>query len=449
MNRRIESSGSIIRGLLLILLALTGNCSHLPAADRVVRPVAQRTEYDESRLLDLGIQRYESKRLRLFTDVDPEKARPMPGLVDQAFDAWSNYFGPLPPAADGSEFQITGYLMKEPDRFRAAKMLRDDVPAFDHGRHIGLEFWMNEQEFDYYREHLLLHEATHAFMTAMPGGDEPIWYHEGMAELFGCHHVTHDGRMEFAVFPGPGQRYDGFGRIKFLTDEIAAGRPMSANEVASLGSRDFAGFVKRPYAWSWALCTFLNRHPAYRDRFHELARHHLEPRFIRRVHAAYQNDAHLEPEWKLFTTHIEPGYDFDRAAIDFRNGAPFARPTEIQIHADRGWQSSGLTLERGKPYVITAKGRVTLGASTKPWISEPSGISIRYAGGRPIGTLLGAVVGDLKQIGGDGGLLKPLAVGTSTIIEPATTGTLYLRVNDRFSSLDDNEGAYRVTVRSE
>lgn len=59
--------------------------------------------------------------------------------------------------------------MKEADRFRAANMLRDDVPAFEHGRHIGLEFWMNEQEFDYYREHLLLHEATHCFLTAVPG----------------------------------------------------------------------------------------------------------------------------------------------------------------------------------------------------------------------------------------------------------------------------------------
>ncbi len=99
--------------------------------------------------------------------------------------------------------------------------------------------------------------------------------------------------------------------------------------------------------------------------------------------------------------------------------------------------------------MISATGRVTLGSSTKPWVSEPAGISIRYAGGRPIGTLLGALVGDLNQIGGEGGLLKPLTIGASTVIEPATTGTLYLRVNDRWSSLRENQGEYNVEVREE
>ena len=446
MTRWIESSVTFSSAVLTVvfLVATPGR-----SADRVVRPAVVRTEYDEARVAELGIRKFESKRLRLFTDLDPEKVRHLPGLVDQAYDAWTARFGQLPPAADRAEFQITGYLMKEADRFRAAKMLRDDLPAFDHGRHLGLEFWMNEQDFDYYREHLLLHEATHCFMTADPEGDQPIWYHEGMAELLGCHHSIGNSKVVFAVFPQPGHSYEGFDRIKFLSDEIAAGRALTANDVVALGEEDFNGAGKRAYAWGWAMCAFLDSHPAYRDRFRDLGRRHTEPGFLRRMHTAYQNDGHLEPEWKLFTRHMEPGYDFERAAIDFRNGAPFARATDVAVQADRGWQSTGLTLERGKSYVITAEGQVTLGASTKPWISEPAGISIRYAGGRPIGTLLAAVVGDLKQIGGEGGLLKPLAAGNSTIIEPATTGTLYLRVNDRFSSLGDNQGKYTVNVRPE
>ncbi len=449
MPRRIAFIGSTTATVLSAALAALVVLNDARAADRVVRPAAARPVYDDARLDDLGIRKFESKRLRLFTDIDPEKARTLPPLVDQVYEAWTARFGELPPAADGAEFQITGYLMQEADRFRAAKMLRDDVPAFDHGRHIGLEFWMNEQEFDYYREHLLLHEATHCFMTAIPGGDQPVWYHEGMAELFGCHHLDDAGRMVFGVFPRPNQTYDGFGRVKFLADEIAAGRAMTANDVVGLGPADFATFAKRPYAWSWALCTFLDQHPSYRDRFRELARRHPEPGFSRRMHAAFRNDAHLEPEWKLFTTHIEPGYDFERSAIEFRDGVPLARPTDVDVRADRGWQSTGLELERGRAYVISARGRATLGATKKPWISEPRGISLRYAGGQPIGTLLGAVVGDLRQIGGNGGLLKPLVIGESTVIEPATTGTLYLRINDRWNSLADNDGGYRVTVQFE
>jgi hypothetical protein len=433
---------------LLILAAVLASAA-APAADRVVRPAIARPEYDDARLRDLGIAKFESNRLRLYTDIDPAKARPLPALIDQVYENWTAYFGPLPPAADDAEFQITGYLMKEADRFRAANMLRDDVPAFDHGRHIGIEFWMNEQEFDYYREHLLLHEATHCFMTAVPGADQPVWYHEGMAEMFGCHQPAEPGKFAFGVFPQPEGHYEGFARIDFLRDEIAAGRPMTASEVAGLGPADFASFAKRPYAWSWAVCSFLDKHPTYRDRFHELARRSTEPGFNRRLLEAFHNEARLEPEWQLFLAHIEPGYDFDHAAIDFKRGAPFARPTDVDVRADRGWQSSGLWLERGKSYVVTAEGRVTLGASTRPWVSEPGGISLRYASGRPIGTLLGAIVGDPKQISGEGGLLKPLAVGTSTIIEPAASGTLYLRTNDRFNALDDNSGTYRANVRLE
>ncbi|QDT56129.1 hypothetical protein Pan44_41800 [Caulifigura coniformis] len=443
MSRRIAQ----LRFVLVVMLL--ASASSTPAADRVVRPAVARSEYDDARLRELGIEKFESKRLRLFTDIDPAKARPLPLLVDRLYDVWTAKFGPLPPAADGAEFQITGYLMKDADRFRAAKMLRDDVPAFDHGRHIGLEFWMNEQEFDYYREHLLLHEATHCFMTAVPGADQPVWFHEGMAEMFGCHHADADGTMQFGVFPEPGRKYEGFARIKFLADEIAAGRAMAAQEVATLGPSDFAGFQKRPYAWSWLLCSFLDKHPTFRDRFHELCRLSNEPGFNRRLREAYRDEERLDPEWRLFISQMEPGFDFERSAIAFRKGAPFARPVDVTVRADRGWQSSGLMLQRGKAYVITATGQVTLGSSTKPWISGPAGISLRYAGGRPIGMLLAAVVDDPKQIGGEGGLLKPLAVGDSTVIEPATGGTLYFRVNDRFSSLTDNSGEYTVGVRLE
>jgi len=433
---------------LVVLVALFGSLTAF-AADRVVRPAVPRPEYDDARLRDLGIQKFESKRLRLFTDIDEAKAQALPPLVDHIYDAWTAAFGPLPPAADGAEFQITGYLMKEADRFVAARMLRDDLPSFEHGRHLGLEFWMKEQDLDYYREHLLLHEATHCFMTATPGGDQPLWFHEGMAEMFGSHHPDESGKPQFCVFPKPDGAYDGFARIRFLTDEIAAGRSMTASEVTLMGPGDFATYAKRPYAWSWALCSFLDKHPNYRDRFRELVRHSSEPGFEGRLQEAYRNEPRLNPEWQLFLAHMEEGYDFDRASIDFKRGVIFARPTDVEVQADRGWQSSGLQVERGKSYSITAEGRVTLGQSTKPWISEPAGISLRYAYGRPIGTLLAAVVSDPRQIGGDGGLLKPLAAGTSTIIEPAATGTLYLRINDRFSSLADNTGSYRVNVRLE
>lgn len=138
-------------------------------------------------LKKIGVEVFESKRLKLFTDIDPKVARALPPLVDQAYVEWEEYFGKLPPARDESEFQVNGYLMKDKLKFEMAGLLRDDLPDQFHGRQAGYQFWMMDQPQEYYRRHLLLHEATHAFMQAIPHLDVPYSYLEGMAELFGTH----------------------------------------------------------------------------------------------------------------------------------------------------------------------------------------------------------------------------------------------------------------------
>ena len=46
-----------------------------------------------------------------------------------------------------------------------AGLLPDNLPSFLNGRHRGQEFWLNDQDQDYYRRHLVIHEATHCYMT--------------------------------------------------------------------------------------------------------------------------------------------------------------------------------------------------------------------------------------------------------------------------------------------
>ena len=136
--------------------------------ETIFRPDDTRMTPDVERLKSLGIEIYESRRLRLFTDVDAEIAETIPPLIDQAYDAWVQYFGELPPNRAGSEYQISGYLMRDRDRFDAAGLLPFEISNFQHGQHRGQDFWMYDQEFDYYRRHLAVHEATHCFMMASP-----------------------------------------------------------------------------------------------------------------------------------------------------------------------------------------------------------------------------------------------------------------------------------------
>jgi hypothetical protein len=402
----------------------------------------------------------------LFTDIDPELARTLPPLIDQLYDAWGDYFGDLPPNREGTDYQMTGYIVADRDRFAAAGMLPEEVFYFEHGQHKGAEFWMYDQEFDYYRRHLLIHEATHCFMTAMPGTFPPLWYMEGMAEFFAVHRIDDAGRARFGLMPDDPEAFAGFGRIRLIRREIAEGRLLDLNWTTALGPREFSRSRSIPYAWSWALCLFLETHPRYRDRFRELGEHLFDGEFPRLLRESFEKDKGLlAAEWEQFVRNLEFGYDIERNAFELKPVAPLPieRSVTVTVRADRGWQSTGLLVPADTPVNVKAFGRTELAQEPKPWVSEPRGITVRYAGGHPIGRLLGgllpaaAAVGvdpehsdetdrpDLPD-GMDSPRLEVIDVGEGTTFEAPLRGVLFLRVNDFGSELEDNTGTYEVRI---
>lgn len=418
----------------------------LPPPEPIFRPSDRRPQHDDARAAELGIARYESRRLLLYTDIEPEIASTLPRLMDQAYEVWAGYFGDLPPDRDGTDFQMTGYIMRERDRFIAAGMLPENLPDFPHGRHRGAEFWMNDQPYEYYRRHLLLHEGTHCFMTIMPERRLPIWYLEGMAELFATHTLDESGRGVLGVMPHASEAFIGFGRVQMLRQAIASGNALTIEGVTALGTQEFSRSFKEPYAWSWALCRFLESHPRYRDRFHDAAVNLDAGDFSERLAAAYAPDmVPLQAEWSLFTRTIDYGYDVERHVIDFAPALPLpagkSLAVSVSVSADRGWQPTGVTIEAGCSYRVTADGRVTLAQTSKPWASEAQGISIEYAEGKPIGRLIGCVYDEAR-----GQFSEPLDIGPQSELRPDATGHLYLRVNDHADGLKDNSSSYRVSV---
>ncbi len=419
------------------------------SAKPVFRSPDSRPRHDDANLKELGIASFESKRLKLYTDVPAKKVQSLLSAVDAEYDALVDYFGPLPPNPERTEFQVTGYLMADKALFQRAGLLPEDLAPFLNGRHQGQEFWVNEQETDYYRRHLVIHEVTHCFMFAVPGVHIPSWYMEGMAELFGTHRIDAHGRYEFRVMPDRPERFDGLGRIPLLRTEVAQGRWKSFDDLGRLTPAEFLN--NRAYAWSWAACAFLDGHPRYSRRFRELGKHTLGGEFAStwlRLYAADLPD--LRTEWALFTHELQFGYDLTRAAIDFETGKPLGRGESrppLGVAANRGWQPGGIAVEQGHKYEITATGDVTLATLPKPWISQPQGISIVYSEGHPIGTLLATVRREPAAKGSEETMLKEIVVGRNATFVAATGGTLYFRINDRWGSLADNKGRYRVVVR--
>lgn len=421
------------------------------------RPVDTRPILDDRKLAALGVLRYESKRLVLYTDVSEDFAREILPIADASYEALEEYFGKMPPAKDGADYQLTGYVLRDRQLFREAGLAPKDLPPFLNGRHRGQEFWVNVPGENYYLKHLIVHEATHCFMTLMPNTNSPVWYLEGMAELFGLHRVSEEGDVEFRIMPEPDE-FDILrtsGRIKLMQLQIRERGGRTLNEVLAFDSNAFLD--NEAYVWSWGLCKFLDAHPRYCERFRELRQHRGFQEFADAMRGLFERDAgELQTEWIWFTHGICPGYDFERAAVKFRDGAALARGEKrtTEIRADRGWQSSAVKLEAGRKYRVTASGRFTLGATPRPWVSESQGITYRYNQGQPLGRLLGVVHtngsaspdADNSDSTTKREMMPIVSIGKESTFTASADGTLYLRLNDAFSSLDDNTGTAEVVL---
>ena len=412
------------------------------------RMLYPRPEISDETLRRNGLMRFPLKHLDLITDLTPDVYESLLPLPDAMLATWEEFFGELPPAADGSEYRVTGYLMRDRELFLAAGLVKENTLLSYHGRQIGAEFWLNDQSRDYYRRHLLLHEATHAFMRHLPGEaiDLPMWYLEGMAEMLATHLVAEDGTVEFNVMPVDRSRFLGFERITIVQRDVKANgvRPLSA--ITQFGADDFTKVES--YAWCWALCRFLDSHPKYRSRFRKIARELIDIPFRQNMATLYAPDMkQLQTEWLLFAANVEHGFDFERAQVEFREGRPIIGRAEATVRSDRGWQSAEILVEAGRPYLVTAVGRFTLADHPKPWVSEANGVSIRYSRGRPLGQLQASV---LDTDSGDGppgaSMLREVALGNEAVFEAVQTGTLYLRINDDWGELSDNRGSVSVTV---
>ena len=429
-----------------------GNSSSPTAqvADRF-RPDDRRPLHNEAKLNASGIRIYESKRLKLFTDITETEAENLPELVDRLYEELEGYFGTLPPNRAGTEFQMNGYLIRDLERFRTQGLMPEEF-TFDHGVQRRNEFWVRDQEFDYYRRHLVLHEATHCVMNYTPEIDAPIWYLEGMAEYFAAHRIV-DSSPRFRIMPTSSREFDGFGRLAIIRRDVAASKTPTISSIISLPATSFTR--ADPYAWSWALCAFLDGTPRYRERFKKVGAATQGSRFEAEFQAAFPvNDRDFATEWQLFLVNLQYGYDLEHAAIDFKPGMPLNadQPEKaVSVAANRGWQSSEVLLEAGKVYEVVAEGQFALTdgiGDAKTWVSEPQGISFRYFDGRPIGTLIGCVRTEAGPAGGaEDSMLKLITLGKQQRFQAPLSGTLYLRLNDAWNSLSDNQGEVRVNIR--
>ncbi len=402
---------------------------------------------DDARVGSLGIRSVAGRHLTLYTDLPESQAvDELPKVFDAAVPQWCDYF--RIPLRSAEDWRLVGYVIGDKDRFRKSGLLPENLPPFLHGYQRFAEIWAYEQPSDYYRRHLVLHEGTHAFMHWALGGAGPPWYMEGMAELLATHEWS-GGELRLGVFPVSKQQTPQWGRIKIIQDDVAANRGKTIKQVTQYDVH--AHLQVEPYAWCWATAAFFQGQAAYRPSFQRLSLNvrSRDDDFTRRFAEGLRGGWGVtNRQWELFVREIDYGYDLEREAIETRPSKPFPGGSlKFELAADRGWQSTGLQLAGGRRYRVEASGRFQLDDQPVVWWSEANGVTIHYVRGFPLGMLLGAVVDEQAPSAGVESLLHPEPIGTRTDLQPAHGGTLYLRINDRPSSLRNNAGRLDVAVQ--
>lgn len=396
---------------------------------------------DEPRVESHGIRKIQGDRLTLYTDLPANEAIDrLPDVFALGVPQWCRYF--KVDQSEMADWQVRGCLMKDRQRFIDSGLLPGELQftnAFTQGNCV----WWHEQETDYYRRHLMLHEGTHSFMFHHFGDCGPGWFMEGIAELLGTHHLS-DGRLTLAYFPRRADEVPFWGRIKMVQEAVRTGHALSIAEVMSYEVD--VELQDQAYAWCWALAAFLDGHPRYRERFRqlpgELKSDDLNRQFLMRFEEDWQA---LNIEWGAFIQDLDFGYDLVRNAIELHPGKPLTeRDQSVAVAADRGWQSSGVHFEAGKRYQLTATGRYQVADEPKIWWCEPAGVTIRYYRGRPLGMLLAAILPDDHEDAADAWRSMPIGAHAELVAE--TSGTLYLRINDAPGELADNAGSLEVRV---
>ena len=405
---------------------------------------------DVERVRAAGIKVYEGESVTIYTDVDDDvAAQDWVDLFDAAIDPWCDTLKIRPASTDG--YRLAGMVMQDIERFKKCGLVPPDLPGFPAGYSRGHEFWLFAQKDEYYTQHLLLHEGTHAFMNWFHGSTGPPWFSEGMAEWVALHQWN-GRRVKLAVDMASADDCRGWGRIGTIKRMIDGQKAMSLDDVFNIPPSAFRDV--RYYAWSWAACEFLSSHPLTAALFEELPKtaNVPYPDFNAQLQRKLQpHRAVLDRDWGLFINELDYGYNVQATVLNQAQPTATGKADEqvFKIAANHSWQSTGIKVAPGDRLKIAATGQFIIGETSKPWICEADGITIEYYSGQPLGKLMGCLIPQTltqEQIA-DVQAWRTFAIGRlSEAAEMPVAGTLCLRVNESPGDLSDNSGHLEVSI---
>ena len=264
---------------------------------------------------------------------------------------------------------------------------------------------------------IVQHEAVHAFCAQAFGSPGPVWYSEGMAEM-----GQYWKPMELSVSIDP-----------VVIDYLTHAPPKKMKDIVAAGQ--ITGDSWQAYAWRWALCHLLASNPNYARRFRKLGLN-IMAGGNDSFDAAFGNVAdNISFEYDQFVQNFGNGYRVDLCAWDWNVAASNLNSngrTKTEIAAKAGWQPTKLEAREGVSYDYAAQGTWKTATTEEPVSADGA------VGGR--GKLIGVILHDFKLEG-------PFELGDRGSFTAPATGQLYLRCNDSWTELADNDGEITVHLR--
>ncbi|XZE53052.1 hypothetical protein SH139x_004768 [Planctomycetaceae bacterium SH139] len=378
--------------------------------------------------------------------------RDWPAVLDAAIPLWCEFW--QLPLQRMDDWRVTIYVMSDKAAFARRGLIPAGLPDFPHGYQLGKRAWVVQQPAEYYTQHLLLHEAAHAFAAHCFGGAGPPWYMEGTAEFLATHQWQagqpgQAGQLTVGLVPPSSAAVPYWGRFKMIQQRRAEGKSLSL--ISVLRYSDTAHRQVEPYAWTWAAISLLAMYPETRDKLLAAAREgedasaEFTRRFVSQLGDAWPL---AQTRWRVLIDEFDYGYDLQRNRVDLQVSPPVwdGQRRVLEIAAERGWQAAPIQLAAGQQVRVTATGSVTLADQPKPWLSKPAGVTIRYYRGQPLGKLVATLLPLETRTTTTVEPLIDLPIGEQAILRADRPSWLLLRVNDLPGERADNRGSYQVEL---
>lgn len=363
---------------------------------------------------------YESKNFLIHTDLSPNESQELLERLETMLKLISDYWGE--PLRGGIEC----YVVKDLDKWPPGGIpSADGLAKIEEGAGItlsqklsqGKNFLAKAVVYAVADRGTPQHEAVHAYCAQTFGTTGPLWYSEGMAEMG---NYWRDDDRSVNIHPGV---------LEYLQNTP----PKSLNGIVN--ANEFTGDSWQNYAWRWALCHMLAHNTNYAPRFLPLGLGFLEEREVSFEQVYGPMAAEISFEYLFFLEHIDQGYRVDLCSFDWnKKFTPLRGGSAVspKVAAARGWQPSGVLVTAGEEYEYSASGK---------WKTAKGGSAVNGDGGSDgAGRLEGVVLKDFK-------LTEPFALGAYGSFAAPGDGKLYLRCQDAWNQVADNDGKLTVKLK--